>query len=152
MNKKQIIGRIVISILVAGGAYLGLNAIEKYRTAPIIPTISVESGSTKSTETLEVFVPDMHEFTLQPGGSTVTIQTNGRPFSCDGNRGKWLVQIENRKGVKMSPSGRVGQWDVDWPGKPITTPHDIRSISFYLPEKDGLLINLPIDMALWYLD
>ncbi len=99
-----------------------------------------------------VFTPDMHEFTLQPGGPTVTIQTNGRPFKWDGSGGKWLVQIQNRKGVWMSPSGLIGGWDIDQPGNNITIPNDVRAIKFFLPKRDGLMLTLPVKIAVWYTD
>lgn len=154
MTKKQIIGRIVAYSMVAIGGYFGLNQIEKYRTSPTVPTISVAGGELSSVEPLSVIVPDMHEFTLHPGGDVVTIYTNGRPFSYDGDHGRWLVQIQNRKGVNMSPSERINGWDIDCPGNNISLPSasDVRSISFRLPKRDGLLLTLPVKIVVWYKD
>lgn len=133
-----------------------LDEIAKWYNSPSTPakkaTVEQEVEPTNSTSSQMVFVPDMHEFTLQPGGPTITVPTNGRPFRWDGSNGKWLVQIQNRKGVNMSPSGRIDGWDIDYPGNNIGIPSDVRSISFCLPKRDGLLLTLPVHVVVWYTD
>lgn len=148
--------KILLSILVLGVIFFNLksilsalDSIAVWYNSPSAPTTTVKAE--KESEPT-VIVPDMHEFTLHPGGNTITIDTNGRPFSWDGDQGRWLVQIQNRKGVSMSPSGRIDGWDIDYPGNQIGIPSDVRSISFFLPKRDGLLLTLPVHIVVWYTD
>ena len=148
--------KILLSILVLGVIFFNLksilsalDSIAVWYNSPSTPTTTVKVE--KEDEPI-VIVPEMHEFILQPGGNTVTIETNGRPFNWDGDRGQWLVQIQNWRGVSMSPSGRIDGWDTDYPGNQIGIPSDVRSISFRLPKRDGLLLTLPVHVVVWYTD